>query len=232
LRVDPDAPSNQNFVLWFGEDRTILVRHQTYDYHWMHLRPSEIPQWLYLSSVGSDAPAYYEQLAGWLEAEPSVRFAFQPGTFQIALGSDALAALYRRADLLVCNREEAGEIGGGDVHDMAALLQRLHGLGARTVVITDGPAGAFASDGTARYCVPSYPDPAPPIDRTGAGDAFTATLMAALCKGYSLEQALAWAPINAMSVVHQVGSQAGLLSEQLVKQWLDQAPAGYSVSKW
>jgi sugar/nucleoside kinase (ribokinase family) len=76
------------------------------------------------------------------------------------------------------------------------------------VVITDGPAGAFASDGTARYCVPSYPDPAPPIERTGAGDAFTATLMAALCKGYSLEQ------------------------EQLVKQWLDQAPAGYSVSKW
>jgi sugar/nucleoside kinase (ribokinase family) len=232
LKVDPDVSSNQNFVLWFGEDRTILVRHQIYDYHWVQLRPSEIPQWLYLSSVGSDAPAYYEELAGWLEAEPSVRFAFQPGTFQIAMGSGALAALYRRADLLVCNREEAAEIGGGDVHDMGGLLKRLHGLGARTVVITDGPAGAFASDGTARYCVASYPDPAPPIDRTGAGDAFTATLMAALCKGYPLDEALAWAPINAMSVVHQVGSQAGLLSEQEVKQWLDQAPTGYSVSTW
>jgi sugar/nucleoside kinase (ribokinase family) len=232
LRVDPDVPSNENFVLWFGEDRTILVRHQIYDYHWVHLRPSEIPKWLYLSSVGSDAPAYYDELAGWLEGEPSVRFAFQPGTFQIALGSQALAALYDRADLLVCNREEAAAIGGGDFHDMGDLLKRLHGLGARTVVITDGPAGAFASDGAVRYCVPSYPDPAPPIDRTGAGDAFTATLMAALCKGYALDEALAWAPINAMSVVHHVGSQAGLLSEQEVKQWLDQAPAGYSVSKW
>jgi len=232
LRVDPNVASNQNFVLWFGEDRTILVRHQIYDYHWVHLRPSEIPRWLYLSSVGSDAPAYYEQLAEWLEAERTVRFAFQPGTFQIALGSHALAALYRRADLLVCNREEAAEIGGGDVHDKADLLKSLHGLGARTIVITDGPAGAFASDGTARYCVPSYPDPAPPTDRTGAGDAFTATLMAAICKGHSLDEALAWAPINAMSVVQQVGSQAGLLSEQEVKQWLDRAPAGYSVSQW
>jgi ribokinase len=232
LRVDPDVPSNENFVLWFGEDRTILVRHQIYDYHWVHLRPSEIPKWLYLSSVGSDAPRYYDQLTEWLESEPSVRFAFQPGTFQIALGSQALAALYDRADLLVCNREEAAAIGGGDFHDMGDLLKRLHGLGARTVVITDGPAGAFASDGAVRYCVPSYPDPAPPIDRTGAGDAFTATLMAALCKGYALDEALAWAPINAMSVVHHVGSQAGLLSEQEVKQWLDQAPAGYSVSKW
>ncbi len=56
LRVDPGVPSNRNFVLWFGDDRTILVRHQIYDYHWTHLRPSEIPRWLYLSSVGSDAP--------------------------------------------------------------------------------------------------------------------------------------------------------------------------------
>jgi ribokinase len=232
LRVDPGVPSNRNFVLWFGEDRTILVRHQTYDYHWTHLRPSEIPRWLYLSSVGSDAPQYYEQLAQWLETESSVRFAFQPGTFQIALGAQALAPLYSRADLLVCNREEAAEIGGGDVHDMADLLEGLHRLGTHTVVITDGPAGAFASDGAVRYLVPSYPDPLPPTDRTGAGDAFTATLVAALCKGNSLDEALAWAPINAMSVVQHVGSQAGLLAEQEVKQWLDQAPPGYSVSKW
>jgi sugar/nucleoside kinase (ribokinase family) len=232
LRIDPGVPSNRNFVLWFGEDRTILVRHQIYDYHWPHLRPSEIPRWLYLSSVGSDASRYYDQLVEWLEMESSVHFAFQPGTFQIALGADALAALYRRADLLVCNREEAVQIGGGDPHDMADLLEQLHGLGAGTVVITDGPAGAFGSDGTSRYRVPSYPDPAPPIDRTGAGDAFTATLVAALCKGHALEVALAWAPINAMSVVQQVGSQAGLLADGEVKQWLDQAPTGYAVTTW
>ena len=232
LRVDPHVPSNRNFVLWFGEDRTILVRHQLYDYHWSHLRPSEIPRWLYLSSVGSDVPEYYSQLVEWLDEEPSVRFAFQPGTFQIALGTCALADLYRRADLLICNREEAVEIGGGNLHDTGGLLVRLHKLGARTVVITDGPAGAFASDGTARYHVPSYPDPAPPTDRTGAGDAFTATLVAAILKGYPLSAALAWGPVNAMSVIQQVGSQAGLLSAGEITQCLERAPAGYSVTEW
>jgi sugar/nucleoside kinase (ribokinase family) len=168
----------------------------------------------------------------WLDEEPSVRFAFQPGTFQIALGTCALANLYRRADLLVCNREEAAEIGGGNLHDTADLLVRLHALGARTVVITDGPAGAFASDGTTRYRVPSYPDPAPPIDRTGAGDAFSATLVAAILKGYPLSTSLAWAPVNAMSVIRQVGSQAGLLSAGEITQCLERAPAGYSVTEW
>jgi 2-dehydro-3-deoxygluconokinase len=105
-------------------------------------------------------------------------------------------------------------------------------LGARTVVITDGPAGAFASDGTTRYRVPSYPDPAPPIDRTGAGDAFSATLVAAILKGYPLSTSLAWAPVNAMSVIQQVGSQAGLLSAGEITQCLERAPAGYSVTEW
>ncbi len=232
LRVDPGVPSNRNFVLWLGEDRTILVRHQMYDYHWTHLRPSEIPRWLYLSSVGSDAQPYYDQLVEWLEAEPSVRFAFQPGTFQIALGTQLLAGLYRRADLLVCNREEAAEIGGGDQHDMADLLDRLHRLGSRMVVVTDGATGAFASDGVARYSIPCYPDPSPPTDRTGAGDAFTATLMAAIAKGHRLETALAWAPINAMSVVQHVGSQAGLLTEKELTLWLERAPDCYKVSPW
>jgi len=232
LRVDPGVPSNRNFVLWFGEDRTLLVRPQAYDYHWPHLRPSEIPRWLYLSSVGSNAPQYYDQLIDWLEEEPSVRFAFQPGTFQIELGVPALAGLYRRADLLVCNREEAVEIGGGTLADVADLLERLHGLGASTVVITDGPTGAFASDATTRYRVGSYPDPTPPMERTGAGDAFTATLMAALCKGRTLREALAWAPINSMSVVQHVGSQAGLLNEHELEQWLEKAPSDYVVHEW
>jgi sugar/nucleoside kinase (ribokinase family) len=99
-------------------------------------------------------------------------------------------------------------------------------------VITDGPAGAFASDGSHRFRVPCYPNSAPPVDRTGAGDAFTATLLAALAKGHSLATALAWAPINAMSVVQHVGSQAGLLTEREVASWLARAPENYQVSAW
>jgi ribokinase len=232
VRFDPGQLSNRNFVLWFGSDRTILVHHEIYDYHWPDLSPKEVPRWLYLSSVGSDAPAYYEKIATWLETEPTVRFAFQPGTFQIALGAGPLACLYRRTDLLVCNREEAVEIGGGDHGDVGDLLSRLHRLGPRTVVITDGAAGAYASDGAQRYHVPAYPDPAPPLERTGAGDAFSSALVAALAQNRPLTEALVRAPVNAMSVVQEIGSQTGLLTESELVSLLACAPEEYKVTAW
>ncbi len=232
VHLDPGRSSNRNFVLWFGQDRTILVRHELYDYHWPHLRPREIPTWVYLSSVGSDAPEYYEEIVAWLDAEPTVRLAFQPGTFQIALGADPLLAVYRRSDLLVCNREEAAEIGGGDHARMDELLESLHVLGPTIAVVTDGPAGAFASDGSTRYRVPAYPDPCAPRERTGAGDAFTSALVAGLVRGLALPDALAWGPVNAMSVVQDVGSQTGLLREGELLEHLKRAPDGYAISSW
>ncbi|HXZ61357.1 MAG TPA: carbohydrate kinase family protein [Acidimicrobiales bacterium] len=232
VRLDPGRPSNRNFVLWYGQDRTILVRHELYEYTWPELGPEEVPGWVYLSSVGSDAPEYYEELVSWLRSEPSVRLVFQPGTFQIALGVRTLAGVYRRTDLLVCNREEAVEIGGGDHARMDDLLECLHRLGPKTVVVTDGPAGASASDGSARYRLPAYPDPSPPKERTGAGDAFTSALLAGLVKGLPLPDALLWGPVNAMSVVRDVGSQTGLLTEPELLDHLGHAPAAYAVSVW
>jgi len=231
IRADPELPSNRNFVLWFRDDRTILVHRQSYDYRWPDLHPDELPRWLYLSSVGCQT-SHYVTILKWLRAVPTVRFAFQPGTFEIAQGVRSLAGLYRRADVLVCNREEAVEIGGGDHADMANLLECLRRLGPETVVVTDGPAGAYACDGTHRYFVPSLPDRSPPIDRTGAGDAFTSTLVAALAKGRPLAEALTWAPVNARTVVREVGSQTGLLTEKALVDELAAAPPSYTVSTW
>jgi ribokinase len=75
--------------------------------------------------------------------------------------------------------------------------------------------------------MPIYPDPGPPVDRTGAGDAFTSTFVAAIIKGNSIEGALQWAPINSMSVVQKVGAQAGLLSEKELEDYLKDSPDWY-----
>lgn len=75
--------------------------------------------------------------------------------------------------------------------------------------------------------MPLYPDPAPPVDRTGAGDAFAATFVAALMKGNNLVGALQWAPINSMSVLQKVGAQAGLLTESTLEEYLAQSPESY-----
>jgi sugar/nucleoside kinase (ribokinase family) len=75
--------------------------------------------------------------------------------------------------------------------------------------------------------MPLYPDPKPPYERTGAGDAFASTFVAALIKGNTIEGALQLAPINSMSVVQYVGAQAGLLSETELNQLLQKAPEWY-----
>ena len=95
--------------------------------------------------------------------------------------------------------------------------------------MTDGPKGAYAYDGKSIFEVSSYPDPKKPVDRTGAGDAFAATLVAELAKGETLRDALLRAPINSMSVVQYVGAQAGLLSGDEINNYLAEAPDSYRV---
>jgi ribokinase len=230
VRVNPGKLSNYHFVLWYKEERTILIKHEEYDYHWPHFRPNEVPKWLYFSSISQHAIPYHDQVADWLDEHPDVHLAFQPGTFQMEAGTTRLKHVYELTDILVLNREEAVTVGGGNHDDINDLFDHLHALGPKVICITDGPAGAYASDGESRLKMPLYPDPAPPYERTGAGDAFASTFVAAVIKGLDLESALSWAPINSMSVVQKVGGQAGLLNENQLKSYLQDAPEWYHPS--
>lgn len=232
VHVNPDKLSNVHYVLWYKEERTILIKHWDYNYHWPHFRPEEVPKWIYFSSISEHALPYHDQMADWLEDHPYVKLAFQPGTFQMETGVERLKRLYERTEVLVLNREEAVLVSGGSYDDVHGLLDKLHSFGPKIVVITDGPAGAYASVGDERLKMPLYPDPAPPFERTGAGDAFASTFVAALAKGHNLESALQWAPINSMSVVQKTGAQQGLLTEHELEEWLKKAPDWYKATSF
>ncbi|MHB1864584.1 MAG: carbohydrate kinase family protein [Candidatus Saccharimonadales bacterium] len=230
VRINHNKKSNYHYVLWYKDERTILIKHEEYNYHWPHLRPDETPKWVYFSSISEHAIDYHDQVSDWLDTHPDVKMAFQPGTFQMEAGTERLKRIYERSEVLILNREEAVVVGGGNHEDVNDLIDKLHALGPRIVVVTDGPDGAYASDGQSRLKMPLYPDPAPPLDRTGAGDAFASTFVAALIKGQNIEGALTWAPINSMSVVQKVGAQAGLLTEKELQGYLRHAPHWYHPS--
>ncbi len=232
VHINAGFKSNYHYVLRYGAERTILVKHEEYNYHWPHLRPQEQPRWVYFSSISEKAIPYHDEVANWLDQNPDVKLAFQPGTFQMEAGAERLRRMYQRADLVVLNREEAVTVGGGNWDDVHDLINKLHDLGCKIVVVTDGPNGAYASDGENRFKMPLYPDPGPPVDRTGAGDAFASTFVAALAKGNNLEGAMQWAPINSMSVVQKVGAQAGLLTEAQLEKFLEQAPEWYKPERF
>jgi ribokinase len=231
IHINPGKKSNYHYVLWYKDERTILIKHEEYEYHWPKFKPTEIPRWLYFSSISEHAIDYHDEVVEWLEENPDVKLAFQPGTFQMKAGTKRLRKIYERSEVLVLNREEAAYVGGGKHEDLHDLFDHLHALGPKIVIITDGPDGAYASDGQNRWSMPLYPDPAPPKDRTGAGDSFASTLVAALAKGLTIDEALTWAPINSMSVVQKVGAQAGLLSERELLRYLHHAPKNYRAKK-
>ena len=232
VRINPENKSNYHFVLRLQAERTILIKHEEYDYHWPSFKPAEMPRWVYFSSISEHAIPYHDQVADWLDQNPDVKLAFQPGTFQMEAGTERLKRIYARSDVLILNREEAVTVGGGNHGDVHDLINKLHELGPKTVVVTDGPDGAYASDGQSRLKMPIYPDIAPPTDRTGAGDAFASTFVAALIKGNTIEGALQWAPINSMSVCQKVGAQAGLLSEHQLEEYLKHAPEWYKPERF
>ena len=231
VRINADKLSNIHYVLRYKAERTILIKHEEYDYHWPYLHKADVPKWVYFSSISEHALDYHDEVVDWLDKHPDVQMAFQPGTFQMDAGVERLKRVYQRSAILILNREEAAFVGGGNHEDMHDLFNKLHELGPKIVVITDGPAGAYVSDGQSRWSMPLYPDPAEPVDRTGAGDSFASTFVAALIKGNSIEGALQWAPINSMSVVQAVGAQAGLLTEEGLHEWLRKAPEWYQAKR-
>jgi ribokinase len=224
VTVHPTLPTNHHYVMWFEDERTILIKHQAYPYAIPAMAP---PRWIYLSSIGEHGKEFHATLAAYLAEHPETKLAFQPGTFQILMGAEALKDVYAHTEVFFCNRQEAAAILGTSDQDVKALLTGVLALGPKTVVITDGPDGAYAATAAGRWFVPKYPDPAPPLERTGAGDAFASTVVSALALGVPVEQALLWAPVNSMSVVQQVGAQAGLLTRAALEELLAKAPASY-----
>lgn len=227
VKINKGKKSNYHFVLWYKEERTILINHEEYTYHWPHLRDHEKPKWIYFSSISKHAIDFHDEMIESLDRHPEIKLAFQPGTFQLEAGAERLGHVYRRSELVAVNREEAVFVTGGNYDDIHDLFNRLHALGPKIVLISDGPKGSYASDGENRFKMPIYPDPKPPLERTGAGDAFTSTFVAAIMKGNSIDGALQWAPISSMNVVQHVGAQTGLLSERQLAELLQKAPEWY-----
>lgn len=229
VEIHNNMPSNHHYVLRKNAERTILIKHHEYPYKIPE--DLEMPAWFYFSSAGTHDPAYYVDFIEWLTQHPGSRMAFQPGTLQIDLGYEKLQPMYERADIFFCNKEESRRILNNDEQDITKQLSALRALGPKMVVITDGTKGAYADDGGNAWLMPMYPDPKPPVDRTGTGDAFSSTFTIATALGEPIERALLWAPINAMSVAQYIGAQEGLLTRERLEKYLADAPKEYTPKK-
>lgn len=214
VRMHDGIPTNYHFVLSYNAERTILVKHEKYPYALP--RGCEKTKTLYLSSLGDGTEAYHEEISDFMETYPDTFLAFQPGTFQIKLGVEKLVSIYKNTNLFFANKEEYQRILGPKcaTSDVAHLLEAMRELGPKVAILTDGRDGAYALEDGGIIHVPMFPDPAPPVERTGAGDAFASTTATYMTLGMPLKDAMLRGTINAAYVVQEIGAQKGLLTKE------------------
>ena len=217
-------PTNHHYVLWYEAGVLFSFTMRRIPISFRRIYP---PKWIYLSSAGEHSEAFHGELAVWLQA-PRDKARVPAGHISNVYGQRSLRTL--RAELVACNKEEAERIRGRR-YDIKELLEKCVHL-VQIILITDGPNGAYSFDGTEMLKIGMYPDPKPPVDRTGAGDASTSTIVVAIALGKPLREALLWGPINSISVVQEIGAQKGLLTRESLETFLKNAPADYRVESF
>ena len=229
VKIHEDKGTNYHYVLRYGPERTILINHEHYPYSLPDFPVA--PKFFYFSSVGEHGIPFHHEIAEYLKNNET-KLAFQPGTFQIKVGHEEIRDIYENTEIFFCNKEEAQEILKTTERHIPTLIRGVRELGPTLPVITDGPNGAFVVDADDQaWHMPMYPDPAEPVDRTGAGDSFSSTFTAAIIQGKDPAEALSWGPINSMSVVQHIGAQAGLLPMDELQKHLENRPEDYFASK-
>ncbi len=143
-----------------------------------------------------------------------IRHAHESGALSllnVAPAAPVPRAALERLDVLVVNEKEAAALAGsvgGDPEGPEALARALAGIGQLTGVVTLGRRGAIAAHGGEVWAVDALPWQ--PVDTTGAGDAFTGILAAALDSGLKLPEALRRASVGAGLACQALGAQESL----------------------
>ncbi|MFV1916934.1 MAG: carbohydrate kinase family protein [Patescibacteria group bacterium] len=216
----PATSSNYSTIISVAGERTIFTYKVPREYEFPTL--PTVP-WVYLTSMGKSFRPFYKNLVEWVEGNPDIKLAFNPGSRQMRAGREAISDVLLASHIIYVNRGEAEVLTGikNSQGKEKELLTALTKLGPKIQIVTDGHNGSFAYDRNRFLRIGILPVDA--HERTGAGDAFGSGCLAALIKGKPLREALLWGIVNSASVIGYSGAQQGLLKEDEISTWLDRA---------
>lgn len=220
LTVEHGADTRYSIVLNYQSERTILSYSEKKNYIW----PEPIPpaEWIYYSGLSQGFELIQNKLLEHLASHPALRLAVNPGSYLLKYAPKETREIIARADILVVNLEEAEKILGETREQEkteGALMHELMALGAKEIVLTDGPRGAWAGNTEGIWSLPPYPVKV--ISKTGAGDAFSAAYLASRHLGHDIAHALEWGTANSCSVIQAHGPHAGLLDTKEVEKMIE-----------
>lgn len=178
-------------------------------------------KWFFVSDVHGDWETQMESIIK-IAQEDGKKIALNPREVYIRENPREIISTIGRSELVFLNKDEALEIlsqagnySAEELNDESFLIGKLLELGVKTVALTDGIRGAWASDGGEIFFVPGRKVAA--VDSTGAGDAFASGFLAAYYKGKPLQECLAWGIANSSHEVQYYGAIEGLLDEKAIE---------------
>ncbi|HYU64751.1 MAG TPA: carbohydrate kinase family protein [Candidatus Paceibacterota bacterium] len=212
-----DLTAYSNILVSDKAERTIL----SYKGEGQHFDVAKIPfdqlqaKWLYLDSLGGHYDLL-EKAVKWA-AENNIKLAANPGGKELAHGLEKLRPLLKYFSIVLMNQEEAAALTGIDYNDEEKIFKFMDEVVGGIFAMTKGPNGSVVSDGQHIYSA-GIPD-SPVVERTGAGDAFSAGFISEYIRSGNVIKAIQLATANASSVVTQYGAIAGILKQGNMGSW-------------
>jgi ribokinase len=210
---NPGTLTDVHSIIVFNGERTIFSFHGKRSYQ---IREWEKPKLLYYTSIGEGFEPFQDELIKYIKQTPGIGVVFNPGTYQMKAGVEALKNFMQVTDILILNMEEAVKIVGEK--PLAQIHIDLHKLGPKLTVITDGDKGANAFDGKNLVAINAYSDGTPVVDKTGAGDAFSSGFVSAIFHKKALKEALAWGVVNASGEITKASAGTGLYTKEKMEE--------------
>lgn len=194
-----DAKGVDRTILVFkGSNNNLMVR----DVRFNRLKT----KWFYFSSMMEQSFKTQQKIADFA-VKKGIKIAYNPSGYLIGQNKNAVKRMLKKVEILVLNKQEAGELINGK--GINWLLKGLRRAGPEIVVITDGAKGVHSFDG--EYVCTIRPHKVKVEETTGAGDAFAASFLAGIIKKRDICFALQIGLANAESVIQYLGAKNRLL---------------------
>lgn len=214
-------------IITYGQnqDRIIYVhKGASQDLNVTDFKKSQLKaDWIYLATLMGRSLQIVPEIVEYAK-QKNIKILFNPSLY-LAKKGQQLSSILKHVELLVLNKEEAQALLRSK-KDLKPLLLPLQQLGPHTVVITDGPRRMYALHQNQVYSL--LPPKVKVVHTAGAGDAFTAGLLAGMIKGYSFAEALKLGQVNANSVIQHLGTKNKLLTEHEAKQLMSRVKVDVS----
>ncbi len=206
-----EATGQSAILLYPSGERTVLAHRGAAD----SMPLKEVPfaklkaKWVYIAPANISAPVI-EAIIDHCYAQ-GILVALNPSAAYSADRGALLRPLLSKIKVLITNREEAGIITGISPVKEKDIFTHLDELVDGICVMTDGPRGAWVSDGSHIYATETFADKNL-VSRTGAGDAFGSGFVAGLVRKEDIAYAIRLASANATAVTEHLGAHVGVLT--------------------